>query len=251
MDDRMDQTPKVPLKERRGATTLWRLVERTLEQEIRTGKLGPGAQVPTEPELAARFGVHRNTVRHALAVLRERDLIRIEQGRGTFVKERAVRHQLSPTARLTTFLRDIHRLGERRFLGFDHVRVDKELSRDLGLPRNRFARQVDTLTVIDDRPVGVASNYFPLPRFEGIEKHIKETGSFTESWKQYGVNEYSRRETRISAIPLSTTDSEILDLPARQPMLLITGINVDHAGIPILVFQQRAAPQFLEIVVQF
>lgn len=251
MDTPATQSPKPTLKERRGATSLWRMVERAIEQDIRTGRLGAGSQLPTEFELAARFGVHRNTIRHALAALRERDLVRIEQGRGAFVKERTVRHQLTATSRLSASLRDIHRIGERRFLGYDHVRIDKELSRDLDLDQTRFARRVDTLTVIDGLAVSVSSSYFPLPRFNGIEKHIEETGSFTESWRRYGINEYKRLETRISATALSRSDAQILAMTPRQPIILLTNINVDLNGIPIVVSTMRAAPQYLELVLKY
>ncbi|MET4279771.1 MULTISPECIES: hypothetical protein [unclassified Bradyrhizobium] len=56
-----------------------------------------------------KFGVHLNTVRRAFAVIKERDYVRIEQGRGTFVKERIVRHRMGPKTRLTTSLRDMDR----------------------------------------------------------------------------------------------------------------------------------------------
>ncbi|WP_321897312.1 phosphonate metabolism transcriptional regulator PhnF [Burkholderia cepacia] len=251
MEDAIDRSLKPSLKERRGATSLWRLIERALEDDIRTGVLGPGTQLPGELDLSVRFSVNRKTVRHALAVLRERDLIRIERGRGAFVKERVVRYQLSPTSRLSTSLRDIHRVGVKRFLGYDHVRVDAELSRDLGLERNRYVRKVDTLTVVDGLAVAIASSYFPLPRFDGIEKHIMETGSFTEAWRRYGISHYTRRETRISAVALSKEDADVLSMTPRQPMILVTYVNVDRTGTPIILTTTRAAPQHIEFIVKF
>ncbi|MDE5447015.1 phosphonate metabolism transcriptional regulator PhnF [Bradyrhizobium sp. CSA207] len=245
------ETPKPTLQLRRGATSLWRLVERAIEQEIRAGTWVPGARLPTEFELAARFDVHRNTIRHALSSLRERDVLRIERGRGTFVKERMVRHHIGPTSRLSSALRDIHRVGERRFLASSRVRADRELGRELRLDRGHFARKVDTLTVVDGLAVAVASSYFPLPRFEGIEQIIVETGSFSEAWRRYGVNTYKRQETRISAIALSKPDAEWLGLPRRQPIIQVTNINVDADGIPIVLSRMRVAPQHMELVVKF
>ncbi|WP_190242118.1 phosphonate metabolism transcriptional regulator PhnF [Bradyrhizobium algeriense] len=245
------ETRKARLQERRGATSLWRLVERALEQEIRAGTWAPGNRLPTEFELAARFDVHRNTVRHALSSLRKRNLLRIEQGRGAFVKERVVRHHIGPTSRLSAAIRDIYRAGERRILGFSRVRAEEDLGRDLRLDSSHFARKVDTITVVDGLAVAVASSYFPLPRFEGIEQVIVETGSFTEAWRRYGVNTYKRYETRISAIALSKADAEWLGLPPRQPILLVTNINVDVSGTPIVVSRMRVAPRHMELVVTF
>src|SRR3546814_8669073 len=58
-----------------------------LADEIRTGQWGEGARLPTEAELAARFRVNRHTLRRAIGGLVDRGLVRVEQGRGIFVRE--------------------------------------------------------------------------------------------------------------------------------------------------------------------
>ena len=52
---------------RGGDRPLWRQVEEALAAAIRSGGLKPGAQLPTEFELAAKFAVNRHTIRRALA----------------------------------------------------------------------------------------------------------------------------------------------------------------------------------------
>jgi GntR family transcriptional regulator len=56
-----------------------------LAREIRSGVVRRGAQLPGEVELARRFSVSRNTVRAALAVLAEDELITTRTGKGSFV----------------------------------------------------------------------------------------------------------------------------------------------------------------------
>ena len=53
------------------APTLWQGIHDTLAGEIGGGRYAPGAKLPTEAELAQRFGVNRHTVRRALAALAE------------------------------------------------------------------------------------------------------------------------------------------------------------------------------------
>ena len=60
-------------------------VAAVLAREIRSGVVRRGAQLPGEVELARRFSVSRNTVRAALAVLAEDDLITTRTGKGSFV----------------------------------------------------------------------------------------------------------------------------------------------------------------------
>lgn len=44
----------------------------------------PGARLPSENELAASYGLHRQTARAVLQELERRHLVRRVQGRGTF-----------------------------------------------------------------------------------------------------------------------------------------------------------------------
>ncbi|MGX5806006.1 phosphonate metabolism transcriptional regulator PhnF [Bradyrhizobium sp. Arg314] len=247
----MEPSYRPSLSERRGATTLWRMVARALESEIQEGKWPPSARLPSEFELATRFDVHRNTVRRALSVLRERNIVRVEQGKGAFVKERLIVYPVGATSRLTATLESMHRVGERRYVGSDRVRLDKDLARNLRLTLHHFAQRIDTVTVVDDAIIDATSSYFPLPRFEGIEDFVRESGSFTAGWKQYGVAHYRRLETRITSAALSSADAKLFGRPRGQPVTIFTNINVDMDGQPIVWSRMRLLPQFMELAVKF
>ena len=57
-----------------------------IENRIMTGQLKLGEQLPAERELAEQFAVSRTAVREAVKILREKGLIEIRPGRGTFVR---------------------------------------------------------------------------------------------------------------------------------------------------------------------
>lgn len=57
-----------------------------LRQRIRDGELAPGQQLPAEDRLASEYGVGKDTVREALAVLRGEGLIRTVNRRASFVR---------------------------------------------------------------------------------------------------------------------------------------------------------------------
>ena len=60
-----------------------------LEQDIRSGRLAPGARVPSLNRLSQEYEVAKNTVVKALEVLRGKGLIVSHQGYGTFVAPKA------------------------------------------------------------------------------------------------------------------------------------------------------------------
>jgi len=53
--------------------------------EIMSGRLAPGARLPTEQEMVAAMGVSRTAVREAVAALRAEGLVITRQGAGAFV----------------------------------------------------------------------------------------------------------------------------------------------------------------------
>ncbi len=59
-----------------------------LAEEIRSGRLLPGARLPTEQDLMREAGVSRTVVREAVAALRAEGLVVTRQGVGAFVTER-------------------------------------------------------------------------------------------------------------------------------------------------------------------
>src|SRR5258707_11235383 len=73
-----------------------------LSEDIPSGKIAAGSQLPTEQALIAATGVSRTVVREAVAALRAEGLVVTRQGIGAFVPEHARRplridfDQLSP-----------------------------------------------------------------------------------------------------------------------------------------------------------
>ena len=56
-----------------------------IENAIRTGELAPGDRLPAQDRIAAEAGVSKHTVSAAIALLRERGLVRTRPRLGTFV----------------------------------------------------------------------------------------------------------------------------------------------------------------------
>jgi DNA-binding FadR family transcriptional regulator len=71
-------------------------VVRHLLGAISGGEHPPGSRLPPEAELAARADVSRLTLREAVKVLRDKGVLRVEQGRGTFVNPPELWSPLDP-----------------------------------------------------------------------------------------------------------------------------------------------------------
>lgn len=67
--------------------TGYRTLADLLRHEITSGSLPPGARFPSERDLQQRFGLARDTVRAAVAVLRDEGLIVVRHGHPSTVAE--------------------------------------------------------------------------------------------------------------------------------------------------------------------
>ena len=78
----------------------YKAVSAEIERSILEGGIPPGAPLPTEQELADRFGVHRSTVREAIRQVEQEGLVQRREGRRLFVTLPGL-YDLAPrTARL-------------------------------------------------------------------------------------------------------------------------------------------------------
>jgi DNA-binding transcriptional regulator YhcF (GntR family) len=66
-------------------------IANVLRAAILTRKLAPGDRLPSQPELASRYGVARETIKRALETLRSERLIVSRQGSGAFVRAQTQR----------------------------------------------------------------------------------------------------------------------------------------------------------------
>jgi DNA-binding FadR family transcriptional regulator len=76
---------------------LYEQIVEQIERRILTSDLKVGDQLPPERELAEHFGVSRTVVREAVKALRQKGLVEVQPGRGTFITNgtsQAMRHSL-------------------------------------------------------------------------------------------------------------------------------------------------------------
>jgi len=74
-------TRKQPIKRE----TLADRVAEDITESILSGTLDAGSTLPTEPELAAQYGVSRSVIRDATRLLSARGLVDVQHGKGVFV----------------------------------------------------------------------------------------------------------------------------------------------------------------------
>src|SRR4029079_11569906 len=99
------------LKRDQRVAPLYYQVQHTISQRITRGEYAAGTQLPSESELSRELGVSRVTVREALRVLAQENVVVKVQGRGTFVADNPL--VVQPSRNFTGFLEDLYDQLER------------------------------------------------------------------------------------------------------------------------------------------
>ncbi len=229
---------------------LWQRIRDELARDIQGGTFRPGEPLPTEKELAARFSAHRHTIRRAMRELREMGLARTDQGRGSVVIEQPFEYQMGRRTRFSENM-SLHELSARsHFLYGDVISASEHVAKRLGLRPRARVNYIEMYGEAQGKRVFVASQYIPHANMEELIAVFKKTGSLTKSYSYYGVRDYFRKYSRITARMSSAEEARHLQLAHRQPVLVVEYLNVDQSGAPLEFGITRFCGDRIELVVE-
>lgn len=224
-----DKPERAPL-ERTHGVALWRQITRAIEQEVADGLLVPGARLPTEAQMSARFGVNRHTVRRAMEELSRAGLVQVEQGRGSFIAEDVLDYAISARTRFSEWIRAHNKEPGGRLLDLRELAADAALGAALGLRTGARVVRLTRLGLADGRPVSLGSHHFPAARYRGLLDALRACATVTEALARVGVHDYRRQQTRVTARMPQGNEAELLRMPRNRPLLVTENVNVDAAG---------------------
>ncbi len=235
----------------RGAgIALWRQIAARMEAAIRDRTHAPGDRLPTEATLSATFGVNRHTLRRAMEELEGRGLIRIEQGRGSFVAEDVLDYPLGSRTRFSENIRRQNREPAGIILSVEEVSAEGAVAEGLRIRPGRLVLRVERLALANGRPLVIGTHHLPLPRFAAATAALAESSSITAAMTACGVPDYRRLSTRIGARLPTPEEADTLAIARGQPVILADAINVDPEGRPVDVTQARYAAHRVQLVVE-
>jgi GntR family transcriptional regulator len=200
-----------------GYQPLYRQVKEELIRRIAEGVWGPGAALPSEPQLAVELGVSAGTVRKALDEMAVEHLVVRRQGKGTFVG----RHDEARI--LFQYFRLVPDQGERQFP--DSVMLDQAAGRAtldeaavlgvaIGAPILRMRRKRS----LGGEPVIVEDITVPLDLFPGIETMDIPNNLYGLYADGFGVT-IGQAVERLKATAADAEVAAALNVPVGTPLL--------------------------------
>ena len=216
---------------------LYLQIKALLEKSLEAREWGPGAAIPSEIDLAGRFGVSQGTVRKAIDALAADNLVVRRQGKGTFVATHT-----EETASVFRFLR-IRRDDGRdehpasRLLDVRRGKASAEIARLLLLKPGEPVVQLRRLLACEEHPVVLDDITLPAALFKGLTKsrmmgyHGSMYGLFET---QFGVR-MLKAEERVRAVAADVATAAILKVEAGSPLLAVDRVTFTYGDRPVEV----------------
>lgn len=225
---------------------LYKQVVESIRRDIHLGLFKAGQQIPTEPELEKKYGVSRVTVRNAVLELVKEGLLVRYQGKGTFVQNEVIEHNV----RLLNSFSEICRekgmapgsvLLESRF----EAPSGQDLKRlELAPAENIFAFR--RLRLADHIPIMIEDNHFP-GRYSFLS-------SFDFSSSLYSVlRQHNIIPTRITKVidiaPADKETARLLETSSGHALLRVDTLVYDKHGVPLHTCLHLIKSEFFKLTI--
>ena len=223
--------------ERNSAIPLYNQLALTLAEEIGKGAFrADGGKLPSESELCRQYEVSRITVRQALTLLAQKDLVVSVHGKGTFVKSPTIGNDLQQIVSFSKLLQLKGLTGFTKVHGFEE-NSSSEAAQAV------FSGEVSKLSLLgyaSDHPVVYYYSYFPSSlgkRMLEAAVQAEKRGNAFSTYDLYAdlkTTPLSVEQT-LSAVNATGELEELLDLSAKKALMKIESVYYDAEHRPMEV----------------
>jgi len=215
---------------------LYKHVKQQLVASLSEGEWKPGALMPSESSLAARYAVGISTIRAALSELAAAGVVVRRQGKGTYVGRHGEQRSV---------YRFFHVVGDgaaktlpiSELLDFRRGEAGDRVAEQLELPRARGGRTVflmRNVLRVAGTPVVVSEVVVPRAVFPGLSKRLLREGPtlYAVYQKHFGVT-ITRAAEELRSVRADGDAARAFSLKAGEPVLEVHRLAYTFGDRPV------------------
>jgi GntR family transcriptional regulator len=204
-----------------------------LKAALDAAEWAPGDRLPTERDLAVRYGCSLITIRRAMSELVREGRLERTRGRGTFVLAPRIDVDFAGSLSFTEEMQTRGLDPETRLVGARPEAAGEAVATALGLELGSPTLYLERLRLADGEPLLLEQVHLPAERFPGLLATDLEHGSLYDLLtERYGVRVARAREA-LEPVLLRAREARLLGRRPGSPALLIEGIASTADGTPI------------------
>ena len=119
-----------------------------------------------------------------------------------------------------------------RFISSAIEACNAELAKSLKIKAGTAVTRLELLRQADRVPLCASTTWLDAARFPGAAAVYASTNSITRMLTRFGVKNYSRKSTRVTAAIAEATDATLLRVAIGRPLLVVDSVDIDGDGIP-------------------
>jgi GntR family transcriptional regulator len=225
-EDTDDVPPPVELG-RAAGVPLYAQIRDALRHQIDSHSLPPGAPLPTEEALQARYGVSRSVVRQALGDLADLGLVVRQRGRGSVVAPRPEHRRRADQA--GGLRQQVEASGHHlrtEIVGLTVSEAPSSAAAALGVTDTWCLERIRR---VEEGPLVFMRTWLPRELFPTLSAEDLDGGSLHDWMRARGV-EPQGGPRQLQAVPADEAVAAHLDLGVGVPVLLLQGVTGDQYG---------------------
>lgn len=213
---------------------LYRQIKGLILQALDGGEWRPGEVIPSETELAVRYGVSQGTVRKAVDELAAENYLLRRQGKGTFVSSHNDPRAFFRFLRLQRLNGDVE-TSRSVPLECWRAKAGHEAARMLGIQLADPIIIVRRVLEFSGKPVVLDEIYLRGETFAGLTLDtLKEwQGSLYGLFESRFGARMVRAEERLRAVAADRTAADLLRVPEGSPLLSVERVSYSYGDRPM------------------
>jgi GntR family transcriptional regulator len=210
-------------------------VKRRILEALAAGAWKPGERLPTEPELAARFGVAISTIGAGLSDLSAAGVVVKRQGKGNFVATHDVQrdefrfqHVYRNGAGKLSTTREVFSVRKARATGETKALLQLTSA-------GAHVVEARARLKLDARPIATLNLILPYALFGGLTRAGLERGEenlYSYYQREFGVT-VVRMQEKVSALVADTATAKTLGIARGHPLLLVERVAYTYGNRPV------------------
>lgn len=215
-----------------GGIPLYIQIRKFIREDIANQVLAPGQKLPSEDELAIRFGVSRMTVRQGITDLIEEGILYRRHGVGTFVSQPYLDRDHT---RLTSFLESARAEGlevKIEVLLTEIVPAKLKVAHALNMTEGEQAIRIKTLRIVSQLPITVHDAYVPYKLMPNLLSQDLATQHLWDVFETLGFR-VKRAVQRLEAREADEEIAAFLQMAEGLPILYTERTVYLDDGTPV------------------
>jgi GntR family transcriptional regulator len=209
-------------------------VAQRIQELISGGHLGEDGRLPTERELAVRFGVSRTTVRQVLDRLEHEGAVHRRRGRsgGTFVNRPRVDIDFSYLAGIPAYLRAQGFRPGAHVVSARMIPADETTASALRIPAGTLVYDVVRIRLADEVRISLENARIPVSLAPDLLSQPLDDSIYDLLIERYGVT-CAKAIERMVAVLADHEQSELLGIKVGDPLMAIERVAYDLDDKPV------------------